>query len=221
MSVRPLLVVTNPRAIPECMDAFRALTVDVAYIRGERLPGACARFNDLVGAHPEFTHVLVCADDCVVEQAAVDAVVGLLEDGHPAATGWCRLDRTHPHANITIGPIRGDVPVEDAYDWWLADAVRSHRDPVVPTGFMGMSLTGMSREAWLRFPLGCYTNAEGAGWSSDFHLSRRLRDAGIPMAAARDGFVAHVKEAWMQADRAPEKRLRVGEVPSEVVWQCA
>jgi hypothetical protein len=218
--MKPLLVVTHPRRIPACVDAFAALTCDVAYISGEALPGACTQFNEIVRSAADYTHLMVCADDCVVTQNAVDAVVALLAAGNPAVTGWCRLDRTHPQANITIGAIRGDTPVVDAYDWWLAADVASYPGEVVPTGFMGMALTGMDRGMWLRHPLGCFTNAEGAGWSSDFHLSARLRDAGIPMVAARSGYVDHVKERWQMADRDPAARLLIGEIPMGVIWQC-
>jgi len=55
-------------------------------------------------------------------------------------------------------------------------------------------------------------------WATDHHLSGRLADDGVPMVAARDGFVTHVKERWMHGDRDPAKRLLVGSMPQEVVW---
>lgn len=81
-----------------------------------------------------------------------------------------------------------------------------------------MSLTGMSRDMWRRFPLGVYTNGS-VGWASDYHLSYRLGQAGIPIVAARAAYVDHVKERWQRHDRSHEKRLLVGEIPAEIVWQ--
>jgi hypothetical protein len=79
--------------------------------------------------------------------------------------------------------------------------VVGYPDEVVPTHFMGMSLTGMTRDMWLRFPYGCFTDRRPHGQSSDFHLSARLRDAGVPMVAARSGEVQHLKEMAMQGTR--------------------
>jgi hypothetical protein len=75
----------------------------------------------------------------------------------------------------------------------------------------------MSREMWARFPFGCFGSGS-RGYSSDFHLSRRLRDEGVPMVAAQAGYVTHVKERWNQLDRAESKRLMIGELPAEVRW---
>lgn len=216
-----LVLVTNPRAIPECMEAFAALRTHVAYVRGMADPAAMAACNEVIDAAAEFTNVLVCADDCIVTQAAVDAVVELLDGGHPVATGYCNLDRAHPLVNLSTTPLVDDAPSQGAYTFPSLAQVAGWPLRDYPTYFVGMSLTGMSRDMWRRFPLGCYTNRAGAGWSSDYHLSLRLNRAGVPMVAARDGWVDHVKEVWMRADRAPEKRLLVGEIPAEVVWQCA
>lgn len=218
--MRPLLVVTHPRRIPECVDAFRVLTCDVAYISGMHMPAVCRSMAAIVdeGGYDAY---LVCADDCVVTQAAVNAVVDVLEDGHPAATGWCRLDRGHGLVNLTRGPLTGDHPVEEAYDFYPYREVADHPREIVPTGFMGMALTGMAAAMWRTFPLSCFEDHEGRGWSSDFRLSTQLRDARVEMVAARGGYVDHVKERWMMADRAPSARLLIGDIPQEVIWQCA
>jgi GT2 family glycosyltransferase len=76
--------------------------------------------------------------------------------------------------------------------------------------------TCMSREMWREFPFGCFGTGS-RGYSSDFHLSRRLRDAGVPMVAARDGYVTHVKEQWNKLDRGEGRQLLVGVEPADVV----
>lgn len=93
----------------------------------------------------------------------------------------------------------------------------AHPGPAVPTHFVGMALTGMSRDMWRRFPLDGWQH-RGVMWATDHHLSQRLADAGIPMVAARDGFIDHVKERWMEGDTDPRKRILIGSMPKEVVW---
>jgi len=216
-----LVVVTNPRNIPDAMTAFRALSCDVAFVTGYTQAEAVEPMRALMAEQASrYDLFMVCADDCVVTQAAVDAVVRLLEDGHPAATGWCRLDRTHACVNLTTKPLRGNVPTVDGYTWWRYDEVMAWADEVVPTHFMGMGLTAMPVELWQRFPYDVFTD-DGRGYSSDFHLSMRLRDAGVPMVAARSGFIDHLKERWLMADAAPHMRLLLGEVPQSVTIETA
>lgn len=211
-----LVMLMNARLIPDCVESFEGLATDVAWMRGMNKVDVIDAAADVI-ATTAYDHYLLVPDDCIVSQSAVDAVVALLDDGHPAVTGWCRLAQGDPRANLTVGPLRGDRPRMDAYTWWGASYVAGYRDEVVPTGFMGMALTGMSRDMWLRFPPDCFRSRDGDnGWSSDFHLSMRLRDADIPMVAARDGYIEHVKENWNRPDKDPVKRLRIGEMPRGV-----
>ena len=148
----------------------------------------------------------------------MDAVLALLDEGHPAVTGWCRLDRTHPLANVTRYDLHGNTPFVGAYSFYKAAEIEAADKPYLFTGFMGMCLSGMSRDLWLRHPMGVFGELD-VGWSSDFYLSMRLRDAGVPMVVARDAYVDHVKETWLKLDRAEDKRLLIGELPREVIWQ--
>ena len=214
--MKPLLVIMNPRQIPECVDAFLALDVRRAWLSNYTEWGLVSVMASLVRDESiDFTHLVLCADDCIVSQAALDAVLDVA-DGLPVVTGYCRLDHQHPEVNITRRPLMGDVPVAGAYDFYRYDQVATHDAEVLPTGFVGFALTCMTREMWREFPFGVFGSAQQA-WSSDFHLSMRLRDAGVPMVAARDGYVVHVKEQWQRLDQAPEKRLLIGEKPAGVV----
>lgn len=206
-----MLMIPNPRRIPACMDAFNALDTDIAWLTGMAAREIPYWVNQIID-ETDYAAYVVCADDCIVPQQALDAVIALLDAGHPAVTGWCRLDRTHDLANICDAPIVGDAPAESAYPFYRADDVLGYPDEVVPTHFMGMALTGMTRAMWKKYPHGCLPN----GTASDWHLSIRLRDDGVPMVAARSGFVDHVKETWNRSDRAPENRILVGHVDPEV-----
>jgi hypothetical protein len=211
---RALVMVTNPRTIPECIQSFKDLTTDVGWVSGFTQSGVMAPMAQLI-EDTDYDVYLSCADDCIVSQEAVDAVVALLDAGHPVATGWCRLDRTHEYVNLTTEPIRGDRPTVNAYSWWRYDDVMAWPDEEVPTHFMGMSLTAMPRELWQRYPYRVFGH-DGPGYSSDFNLSMRLRNDGVPMIAAKSGFVDHVKETWNHGDKDPAKRLRIGEMPAGV-----
>lgn len=210
--MRALLCIMNARNIPECIASYRDLDIDLAWMSG---------YTDaqLGGVHQgivestDYDAYIVVSDDCIVTQAALDAVLELLEAGHPAATGWCKLHTTSEDANLCDAPLIGDLPTKDAYPFFTVRDVLEHPDAAIPTHFMGFALTGMTRELWKRFPYGAYTEIRRTGYSSDFHLCVRLRDAGVPMVAARDGYVEHLKVAG----RKPRThRLLIGRMPREV-----
>jgi GT2 family glycosyltransferase len=211
----PLLAIMNPRQIPECIQSLEALDVRKAWLQNYtewQLQEVIASIVRDEAIH--FTHLCLVADDCIVTQQALDAVLKYAQE-HPVVTGYCRLDWSHPSVNITRQPLRGHVPTAGAYDFYSLDEVQAWPDPLVPTGFVGFALTCMSREMWRTFPFGAFGGASQA-WSSDFHLSMRLRDAGVPMVAARGGLVGHLKKRWNTLDNTPGRELLVGKEPAGV-----
>jgi hypothetical protein len=209
--MHPVLVIFNPRQIADCLDAFSVLDIEKAYLTGyteRQLVDVMAEFVNTTN----YSHYMVISDDGIVRQRAVDAVLELVPD-HPVVTGWSNLDGKDARVNLTYSPLTSPVPSPQAYDMYFWSEIVGHPDAAVPTNFAGMCLTTMSRELWLRFPFGCYhgCNAEDAGCASDYHLSLRLQVNNIPIVAAREGFVFHVKDLWNTLDQGFDKRLRIGE----------
>lgn len=201
--MKAALFIMNARAIPECLDSYRALDIDLIWATGYTVAQLARGVHREAVESTDYDAYLNVSDDCIVEQDALDAVLALLEAGHPAATGWCRMAKGHESVNLCDRPLSADVPWAKPFPYSLMvrSTVTSYPDEVIPTHFMGMSLTGLTRDLWQRFPYGCYTERRPRGQSSDFHLSHRLRDAGVPMVAARSGEVAHLKEMRMQGKR--------------------
>lgn len=212
--MNPLLIIFNPRAIPDCMDAFAALDVPRAYLTGYTERGLIEPFARVV-AETDYSHYLTIADDGVVRQSALDAVLALLAS-HPVATGWSNLDATEARVNLTRSPLTMPAPHPNAYDMYHWQEVMGYPSPVVPTYFAGMCLTGMSRDMWLRYPFDVYGDEYESGHGSDYRLCLQLQQDDIPIVAAREGYVYHVKERWSLPDRAEEKRLLIGKVAPTV-----
>lgn len=204
-----LLVILNPRHIPECIESFEALPIDKAWLTGYTEMQLVDVFPEL----PEYDRYIVASDDCIVSPEALAAVQKHLDD-HPVVTGYCSLARDMNHlVNICKRPLPDDpIPRVDAYHFYHRLEAQTWPHPVIPTSFAGMCLTGMSRELWQRFPF----NVTPLGGQSDYSLSQRLQAAGVPIVAAREGMVTHCKERWNQLDTAPEKRLLVGQVEPQV-----
>lgn len=202
--MRVCLLVLNPRDIRVSVESILRLRgVSQAWFSSFTERQVAGRINDFI-AETDFDAYAVIADDCVCSQAALDAVLAAFGDGRDPVTGWTTLDAESAFANVTCEPLIGDEPHAGAYEWMLAEDLERESSPV-ECFFMGFALTLMSRELWLQFPFGCYGVN---GYASDFHLSRRLRDAGVEMTVAPAGRVEHLKERWNESDKAHEKRLR-------------
>lgn len=220
--MRPLLLVLNPRDIRECVESISRLPVDKAWLRSYTEEELSRVIPEVISeADAAYDYFLIVPDDCVVSPGALAAVLEQAE-AHPVVTGFTRLDATHPMVNLTTRPLIGDEPVPGAYDFYSYADVMAHDGPVIDTGFVGFALTGMSRDLWQRFPF----RARGCGPTaccSDFDLSVRLRDAGIPMVAATGGYVEHVKITWGERDcgKDPRKRLLIGERPQAIIYEEA
>lgn len=186
------LVVLNPRRIPECMAAFEALPVRKVYVRNWTERQIADNWDEILGAC-DADKVLVVSDDALVSRGALDSVLGLLE-AHPVATGWCPLAEGHELANLATNVLREGPPNPADYEFVRCDDVRG----LVATSFAGMCLTGMSRGLWGRFPFECYSVP---GFASDYHLSYRLQQAGVPIVSHGDARCEHVKAVWNVRDR--------------------
>lgn len=200
--MNPLIMIMNARNIKRACDAFRELTTDCVYATGYTELELKDVFADII-EKTDYTHYLVVSDDVVVTQRAVNAVFKQLEMLHVVVTGWCNHDLIEPGVNLTRTPLPGyqHPTTREEWDWWHFAEVLSYPSSAVPTYFAGMCLTGMSREMWQRFPFDCYPLGHFGG--SDYHLSWRLQEAGIPIVGARDGFVFHLKKSWLGESSAP------------------
>lgn len=202
--MRACLLVMNPREIASSVESILRLRgVAQAWFTSYTERELAGEINSFI-SETDFDFYGVIADDCIASQGALDAVLAAIESGSDPVTGWTTLDATSAFSNVTIEPLIGDEPHAGAYEWWLAEDLEREAAPV-ECFFMGFALTFMSRELWLRFPFDCYGQT---GYASDFHLSRRLRDAGVAMTVAPAGRVEHLKERWNEGDQDPAKRLR-------------
>lgn len=224
MNVRPLLLVMNPRQIPDCIKAISALRIDKVWLQNMWERELEPEIEKLVNEQVQYTHFILLSDDTIPTQRALDLVVAELAH-HPVVTGYCNLDQTPEglaHVNLCkspLDPLKGSQA--DAYDWFRRDEVEA--GPMrgyVHTYFGGACLTGMSRELWQRFPFRVLGDMDkyARGFASDWMLSVRLHAAKIPMIAPVGAFVTHVKMDYRVWDTTPERRLLNGIEPKNIKW---
>lgn len=208
MKPTDLLVVLNPRKIPECMAAIKGLDIDLVYLRNMTEAQIAINWGAYIERYSKYNRWILVGDDCIPRQHALDAVLAIHDAGHPVVTGWSNLSAEDWRSNLTKSPLIGDHPTTGAYDLYTCEEVFGWRDPIVPTSLTGFTLACATREFWAAYPFAVYGGHPGYG--SDFHFSKRLEYDNIPIVAAREGFCYHVKERWNQGDRDERKRLYIG-----------
>lgn len=210
--MKPLLLVLNPRRIPECVDAISSLPVDKVWLQNYTESELSDVISDVLAQVPHDL-VGILSDDTVPTRAALDEVLMLAQPGR-VTTGWCNLDDASDLVNLSTEPLATSTPTTTAYTFPTRAWVEAHDTLEVPTYFAGHCLTFMDRDLWDRFPWECHGGPPG--YASDLMLSWRLQEAGVPIVAARDGFVRHVKARWNYVDDTPGRQLLIGVEPSGV-----
>lgn len=208
------LLVLAPRDIPYCVEAIAGLDVPKCWLRYMPEPQVVRKGNQEIAA-TDFDRYVVIADDCEPTQEALDLVLALHDEGHPVVTGYSNFDGKLPFVNLCWNKLSPPPPGLYSYGFYDLASVRAMGPGPVVTTFAGMSLTCMSREMWLRFPLMvCDT-----GGQCDYHMSYRLQEAGVQIVAPPQAFVLHHKDEYgVYPDRAPEKQLLIGQRPAAVEW---
>ena len=198
--MNPLLMIMNPRSIPETTEAFKALPIDRAWLTGYTEDQL--QHEGIVSEVVEsttYSHYLMVVDDSVVSERALTTVIHaahVATDG--PVTGWANITHDGPWVNLSsqpIGPVTGTTVEElvpGLYHW--TDVVAGPE--FFRTYIAGFSLTMMSREMWLQYPFQAFGNAK-----SDHCLCWRLQQDGVPITAVRDGFVRHLKSARDLSDQ--------------------
>jgi len=210
-----LLVVMNPRDIPECMDAIRSLQIDKLWLRRLTEGKIADRWGEVLDMAAGYDRLIMQSDDGIPRSHALAAVRGLLDEGHPVVSGYSNLSVDDMRVNLCKSLVTAE-PKENSYEFYTLQEVQESMVPAVPTAVVGFALTGMSVDLWTRFPFDVWSRPPGN--ASDFMLSRRLLEAKIPMVGARDAFVYHGKPVWNTGDRDERRRLLLSE-PSEIVLE--
>lgn len=219
----------HARNVAPAQRAFAELDIAKLWLSGYTENELAGNGQDSVFAwaldNSDFDHYIVVSDDALVRQPCLDAVTRALDEGCEVATGYSQRSHTDMTVNVTDGPLRDSRPTVEAYTFRQLREVISWPEPLVPTWFAGMSCTGMSAEMWRKFPFGCFTDIDSAGepldrgYASDFHLSRRLQDARVPVYCVREAFCYHWRNEWQHTNHPDDDRVLVGEMKRQVVLQ--
>ena len=212
---KPLLIVMNPRRIPECVDAIDALSIDKVWVKNYTARELVDVIADII-ADTEHDPIGIISDDARPDQAALDLVVDAYKPGS-VYTGYCNLSEHDYRVNLSTAPLKIQFEATmDCYTFITKDELEAQPDALIRSWFAGHCFTFMSRDLWTRFPFGVVDSEKGT--QSDYHLCCRLQEDEVNIWAVRGAFVEHVKRYSNTGDDTAGRALLVGVEPAEVVW---
>lgn len=210
-----LLLVLNPRRITRCIDAIAALPIDKAWLQNYTEHELCAVVPRVL-AESDHDLIGVISDDAAPTPDALERVLSIAEPG-TVVTGYCRLDEESDLVNLSTEPLPDPEPTVGAYTFPTVADMEAAAGDRFRTWFAGHCLTFMWRDDWHRFPWMVFGDPPGC--ASDFMLSWRLQEAGVPIYAHSAAYVEHVKRNFNALDDTPGRELLIGREPAGVKWE--
>lgn len=211
--MRTLLLIMNPRQIPECVQALEALTIDKAWLSNYTEAELVNVIADTIES-TDYDRYALISDDTSPTQEALDLVLSL-HDENPSgvACGWVNVDECSTLTTFNPLPLVGDIPEPSAYS--LTPYTELLDLPTTPlrTYFHGMALVTMTRSMWQAYPFDVY-GADRGGWASDYHQCIRLQADYVPIVTHKHAYIRHHKAVANQYDHS--RPLLVGKHPQSI-----
>lgn len=206
-------MVMQAREIEPCLRAIEALPIQKAWFKGWTEAELQEPINDFI-QRTDYDNYLMAADDLMPREAEVKVITDSLQD-MSLVSGWCNMAPHSAYANVKLRKpylTKARFAAAMAYDkmskklgmgtsewmlWGLRGFATQQRVRSMPeyfrTYFTGMTLLGMRRKLWLKYPFRVWTNPlTGRSSNSDYVLSQRLNRDGIAIPVAREAFCYHL-----------------------------
>ena len=217
--MKNLLLILKVRQIDYVLNSYRNYNMNRVFVCGykESELEDMGIFSSIVQQAKEkgYTHISVVSDDGLINNKAFDKVLELSKK-YPVTTAFCKIDKKSTLVNLAKSPLISNKPYSLG-DYNLYDYSELPNNQDIKTYFTGMALTTMSIDLWQQFPFKCYRVSHAPnGYASDYYLSKRLQDSGIPIFTHIDTEIIHEKEAH---STNIGQTLFIGENYRNIIWE--
>ena len=220
--MRVAIMVMRARDIEDSLKSIQALPYSKVWVEYHREKEIQKIFPQVLGQALErgYSHLAIISDDGIVDDPEAADAIFTAALSHQVVCGWCYDSREQdeypvPLTNMSKKPLDASTIVKKI-DQMSVDEILNG-PPLFRTYFSGLSLHTMSLDLWRKYPFQCYMNSHsGGGRASDFHICKRLQDAGIEITAVREGKIRHLGRKLAIAS---EKHLYCGQRPKAIRWE--
>ena len=173
--MKPLLVIFQPREIPEFLEATNKLKIDKLWLKFFPQEEAYVTARVWFLEHTEYTHFVILPDDLIVTQDNILRLINdVYEDPDRIISGWCNntagpTDNEDTNFSLKLPPIQ--TVKYDLYNFTPIINIRGG-DIIMPVIHQGTALTFLPRDIVIQIPFRTYL-------PPDLGLTYDLYDRGI------------------------------------------
>ena len=233
--MKNVLMVMHARKIRRCLEAIDSLRIEKVWFKGYTEAQLVSVINRFI-EETDYDNYFIISDDGLPTQEALEKIEA--EMGREVVMGWSEYSPGSRYSNVRTKPLVGWYMAMQKLRLWLVrwgqraglgrivSWIGTRHNPFVMLGapisevkrqprifrtyFNGWSLTGMSRKMWLRYPFSLESEIGNQKvFGSDYSVSRRMNDDGVPMWCIRDAHIGHLHSM---------EGFFVGKVKPEVVF---
>jgi hypothetical protein len=101
--IREVLMILQPRAIPEAIESLNSLDIEKVWFRGMSEATVCNAMNNFV-QNTDYDFYWIIADDVVVDDEPLQCLRPLLYEGN-VVTGYCKMSMASKEVNLLKAPM--------------------------------------------------------------------------------------------------------------------
>lgn len=215
--MNPLLFIPSVREIPEVIESWNILPYDKYIVRMKLEAPAYQDGRDFFLSHPEYTHLVICPDDLVIDHDAFESLKRNVDEYNLSnLSGVSNLDEESPNV-YCCKPLGVDISqVCQGSFYYTCNYSHVKPNSLLPTeifqaGFSGFSTQFIERELMekISFEGGC---EEGKG-CMDLKFAYELNDLEIPIMIDPNSFFVHLRNKYktdVKAWKAKGSEFHVG-----------
>lgn len=193
-----LLVVLNPRIIPEVIASIEDTPIKKAWISGYSEEEACKEANLIIN-NSYYDYYIIHSDDCMVDRNILLDILSFQETfDSEIFSAYCRLAKSSNYVNISRKPLSFTGPAFTWSDYEFYPLSRLKNKKLFVGYYAGFSLTCIRRDFLVKNPLQTVN-----GYQSDavwFYKAKRR------MYSNTAWYLEHLKEDVNNAFVAPKAR---------------
>lgn len=213
-----LLILLQPRDIPQFIDAIAQINEDKLFIRYHTLDEACKVCRDLFLEKQDYTHMAVVTDDVIFTQEHFDMLrQDVIDYQYDVISGWTNGNQTFgkedSDISLSLPPIEPHTAKYQDYHTMtiaeLEEQIKTH--VIIPVKHSGMMLSFISRKIVKQIPFrtdcGC---CRDACFANDLYKNNIIQYCDL-----------RVRMQHLKKDDTEWFPLQVGKKEKEVIFESA
>jgi len=217
--INPLIGCPSPRNIPAVNEARDTIPDDKFIVKYVHAPQAYTLIREFFLKHEDYTHLVICPDDLVVNGLHIEKLCYDLElYNYPVLSGICPITRDSDLWNACIDLLPDPVRTKRKWEF-MTDQMRMIRTGVIQVKWMGMSAAFMRRDVVEKIPFQSDAKVNnrplGArGFNFDVMFCNDCYNANIPIHVDTSVIIEHLKLPIPSEEPIPMVEI----MPSKIIF---